>query len=173
MARLFLSLVLALAGAGRLAAFDNGGPRVIVTFFEPAHFTDVSEGFPAGSEPGRDDLLAELRSYLVRRALRHVAAGQKLTITITDVDLAGDFEPWRGPQWTDVRVVKDIYPPRIALTFLLTDARGNLLRSGRRELTDLAFLMKLPMGFRDDRLRHEKELINDWLAAEFPVAKGQ
>ena len=41
-----------------------------------------------------------------------VPEGDKLTITFTDIDLAGDFEPWRGPQWDEVRIVKAIYPPR-------------------------------------------------------------
>jgi hypothetical protein len=35
-------------------------------------------------------------------------------------------------------------------------------------LSDLAFLMKLTGGFRDDPLRHEKALLDDWLRAEFP-----
>jgi hypothetical protein len=28
--------------------------------------------------------------------------------------------------------------------------------------------MKITMGFRDDPVRHEKALIDDWLRAEFP-----
>jgi hypothetical protein len=43
--------------------------------------------------------------------------------------------------------------------------------SGKRELRDLAFLMKITMGFRDDPLRHEKALLDDWLAEEFRASK--
>jgi hypothetical protein len=35
----------------------------------------------------------------------------------------------------------------------------------------MAFLMKLTMGFRDDPLRHEKALLDDWLSAEFHSGK--
>ena len=168
-----LLVALALAAALRLAAYDGSGPRIEVNYFEPAHFTDVRDSYPEGTDQGRDYTLGELKSYLAKQALRFVPAGQKLTITITDVDLAGDFEPWHGPQWTDVRVVKDLYPPAITLNFLLIDAQGNIVKAGKRELRDLGFLMKITMGFRDDPLRHEKALLDDWLSVEFRVAKGR
>ena len=110
---------------------------------------------------------AVIKEYLTGRAVKGLTAGQKLAITFTDVDLAGDFEPWRGGQWGDVRIVKDIYPPRLVLAFRLTDADGAIVKEGKRDLRDLAFLMKITMGFRDDPLRHEKALLDDWLSADF------
>ena len=169
--RILLWLCLAVAGAGRMLAFDSGGPRVEVAFFEPAHFTDVRDSYPIGSDQGRDATLAELKSYLVERALHCLAPGQKLTITVTDVDLAGDFEPWRGAQWGDVRVVRDIYPPCIELSFQLKDAEGTIVKSGKRTLRDLTFQMRLSLN-TDDPLRYDKGLLDDWLSAEFRPAKG-
>jgi len=163
-------LALALISAGSAAAFERTGPRVVVTYFEPGHFTDVRDSYPEGTERGRDATLAELKSYLVRRAAPYVPTGQKLTITITDVDLAGDFEPWLGPQWSDVRVVKDLYPPCIELTFQLKDAEDNIVSSGKRTLRDLGFMMKLSIN-TNDPLRHEKALLDDWLSTEFRSAK--
>jgi hypothetical protein len=97
-------------------------------------------------------------------------AGQRRALT--DVDLAGDYEPWRSGQWADVRIVKDIYPPRLTLAFRLTDAEGKVVKEGKRDLRDIAFLMKMTMGFRDDPLRHEKALLDDWLSSEWrPVKK--
>jgi hypothetical protein len=169
--RILLCLLLPVAVGVRLAAFDKNGPHVEVNFFEPAQFTDVRDSYPEGTESGREATLAELRSHLVRRLAKVIPAGQKLSVTITDVDLAGDFEPWHGPQWDSVRVVKDIYPPTIKLDVLLVDEQGNVLKSGKRELRDLAFLMKLTMGFRDDPLRHEKALLDDWIGQEFRETK--
>jgi hypothetical protein len=34
-------------------------------------------------------------------------------------------------------------------------------------LRDLAFMMKITMSFRDDPVRHEKALLDDWLNSEF------
>ena len=167
-----LAVGLALAGAGvnRAFAFGTGDKavRTTVTFSAPEKFTDVGDRFHADSE--REATLAELRSYLILRAGSYLALGQKLTITVTDVDLAGDFEPWRGSQYDDVRIVRDIYPPRIDLTFRLTDADGKVVKEGKRELRDLAFMMKLSID-QNDPLRFEKNLLDDWLREEFRSLK--
>ena len=91
-----------------------------------------------------------------------------VSFTITDIDMAGDFEPWRGPQFDDIRIIKDIYPPRIDLAFRLVDAEGNVAKEGKRELRDTAFLMRITMGTQTDTLRHEKQLLDDWMRDEFP-----
>ena len=80
---------------------------------------------------------------------------------------AGSFEPWRGPQAADVRIVRDIYPPRIDLRFKLLDADGKLLREGSRQLRDATFMMR-PDLYPNDPLRYEKTLLDDWLRAELP-----
>ena len=167
-----LAVAIALAGAGlnRAVAFGTGDNaiRTTVIFSAPEKFTDVGNSFH--SDRDRDATLAELKSYLIRRAGAFVSLGEKLTITVTDVDLAGDFEPWRGPQYDDVRIVRDIYPPRIDLTFQLTDADGKVVKEGKRELRDLAFMMKLSID-QNDPLRFEKNLLDDWLREEFRSLK--
>ncbi|MCX6954863.1 MAG: DUF3016 domain-containing protein [Verrucomicrobia bacterium] len=170
--RILLLSALALVGAGAARAIDavKGPSAVDVVYFEREKFTDVKDGFN-GTDRGRDDTLETLKEYLTKRATRGLLPGQKLSITISDVDLAGDFEPWRGSQWSEVRIVKEIYPPRIKLAFRLTDAEGTVLKQGERDLRDMAFMMKMTMGFRDDPLRHEKALLDDWLSEEFRPAK--
>lgn len=170
--RILLLSALALVGAGAAQALDpvKGPPRVDVVFFEPEKFTDVKDAY-MGSDKGRDSTLELIKEYLATRGTKALLPGQKLAITFTDVDLAGDFEPWRGGQWGDVRIVKDIYPPRLALAFRLTDAEGKVVKEGKRDLRDLSFMMKITMGFRDDPLRHEKALLDDWLSAEFRPEK--
>lgn len=152
------------------AATQNTKPivaeRAEVAFVAPENFTDVRDSY-TGTDSGRDAVLDELRTYMLDEARRLVPAGCKVFISVTDVDLAGDYEPWRGPRWDDVRIVKDIYPPRINLSFRLTDANGQLLKEGKRELRDNAFLMRITTTFRDDPLRHEKTLIDDWFRSEF------
>ncbi len=161
-------LLLALLAAAALPAAPapDSPERVRVEFRDPAAFVDAAERFPG--DPRDTGHLDRLRDHLVRAAEPRLPAGHRLEVTFTAVDLAGEFEPWRGPQWGDVRIVRDLYPPRLGLEFRLVDAAGRVVRTGRRELSDLAFLMKLTGGFRDDPLRHEKALLDDWLRAEFP-----
>ncbi|MGC4072763.1 MAG: DUF3016 domain-containing protein [Nibricoccus sp.] len=144
--------------------------RVEVVYVNPEKFTDVKTS-EIGLERDRDHILAQIKDFLVERATKQVPEGQKLVISISDIDLAGDFEPWRGPQFTDVRVVKDLYPPRVNLSFKLTDASGTVVEEGERQLRDLSFQMTATPAFSSDSLRYEKALLDNWLRDEFPKSK--
>jgi len=133
-----------------------------VEFVKPDSFTDVgSRHAPSNAA----DVLATLRDHLVREASRELPDGHALHVWITDVDLAGDFEP-QQPYVNEVRIVKDIYPPRIDLSFRLVDAGGKVLKEGERKLRDPAFLLR-GAGNSSDALRFEKLLIDRWLNDEF------
>lgn len=148
--------------AGRAAPPPAGG-NVDVVFFEPKKFTDVRDRAMGNYED--TSYLDQLRDHLVAQARPIVPVGGTLAVTFTDVDMAGDFEPWRGFRWDEIRVVKEIYPPRIQLAFRLTDASGEIVKEGKRDLRGLSLMTK---GFADDTLRHEKALLDDWLRSEFP-----
>jgi hypothetical protein len=168
-------LLTALLGVLPLAATRAATPqaatagRAEVAFFEPEKFTDVKDTYMGDYE--RTTYLDQIRDHLVDRAKTYVPEGHTLSVTFTDIDMAGDFEPWRGPRFDDIRIVKDMYPPRLVFTFQLTDAAGNIVKQGKRDLRDMAFLMKISMTFRDDAVRHEKALLDDWLREEFPRAR--
>ncbi|MDF9832382.1 hypothetical protein M2103_000592 [Ereboglobus sp. PH5-5] len=147
-------------------AAADANKTVNVVFNNPGKFTDVKTS-SMDSEKDRDFLLEQIKEYIQERAPRHMADGQTLSITINDFDMAGDYEPWHGPRVQDIRIIKDIYPPRIDLEFKLTDAGGNVLSEGTRQLRDLNFMMITPGISPNDTLRHEKNLINNWLGAEF------
>ena len=151
----------------------DAGKTVTVTFSDPEKFTDVKRSDTV-FDKDRDDLLSQIKEHLVESAPKRMAAGQSLAITITDVDMAGDFEPWRGPAMHDIRIIRDIHPPRIVLSFKLADASGALVAEGTRRLLDLSFMMRLSPVSGDDTLRYEKALLDDWLAAEFAApGKGR
>lgn len=147
----------------------DAASRVEVAFDHPEKFKDVRES-SMQSDKDRDHLLGQIQSYVEEQAQRLVAPDQKLTITFTEIDMAGDFEPWRGPQWSDIRVVKDIYPPRIDLSYKLTDGSGAVLREGTAQLRDLMFTSRMTMD-RNDPLRIEKDLLRDWLRSEFKAPR--
>ncbi|MDI1318859.1 MAG: DUF3016 domain-containing protein [bacterium] len=170
----FLALLLGTA-TGALYAADKPVPAdspVKVVFDHPENYTDLKDsGMDMDNARGREYFLPLLKEHLEKEAGRRLAPGQKLIITFTDIDLAGDFEPWRGPQLSDVRIVKEIYLPRLKLTFQLTDADGRVSKEGERKLTDLAYQMRITRAFRDDPLRYEKDILDDWLQLEFAARK--
>lgn len=148
-------------GSSFIASAQGDRPAVEVEFQQPDEFTDLtSEWLDDRADPG---YLEELRRHIERTASNRLAPGQRLRVTITDIDMAGDFEPERGAQNQDVRIVKSIYPPRIDLTFTLTDAVGNVLEQGERKLRDQAFDWNIRPTMRNDPLRHEKTLLDDFI----------
>ena len=92
-------------------------------------------------------------------------------MTFTDIDLAGDYEPARGPTIGNIRIVKEIYPPRMKLSFRLTDANGEVLKQGDRELSDLNFMRTAIPAFSNDPYRYEKTMLENWLDREFRAEK--
>jgi hypothetical protein len=177
--RLYFASLLGLGAAGMLLAAtpvsapasqaDKTDQRVEVIFDHPEKFTDV-KGDSMDSPKGRDIMLDQIRDFLVQSGAELFPAGQKLAITFTDIDLAGEYEPWRGAQWSDVRIVKDIYPPRFNFSYKLTDAAGNVLKEDKVELRDLSFMMRMTIS-RDDPLRFEKDILGDWVRSIVPRKK--
>jgi hypothetical protein len=157
----FVLALLPLAGAAQ--GIDEG--RVSVHWTDPGGFAEA--GPNAGMRPQQpEEWLVPLARHLAARAGRMLPERERLEVTITDVKRAGSVEPWRRPPLDEVRVVKRLYPPHITLSFVLRDAGGNVLREGTRELHDPAFLDRGTIN-RNDPLRYEKRLLDDWLRREF------
>ncbi len=170
----FLLAVLGLIAGGALRADDTKAapaPRVDVVYVNPEKFTDVKDNYFFPDE-GRDEYLSTLKQHIETHANKYIPAGQHLALRITDVKMAGDFEPLRGPNAGQIRIIKDIDPPRINLEFKLTDANGKVLKEGVRKISDINFLSTINPYFPDDTLRYEKKLIDDWFYNEFGEAKN-
>jgi len=162
------STVVLLGGAASIghAAGVPGEParqgNVEVTYRDPTKFTEMQR------YPGeRADWLDDLSRHVANRASRVLPAGERLAVTITDVQLAGQLEPWRPGNLGDTRIVRDTTPPRIALTFRLESAQGALVAQGERELRDINFMTSTSAYHRGQPLSYEKTLIDDWLRKEF------
>ncbi len=143
------------------AAPAKTADNVTVTFHEPEKFTDVLEN---GSNLTSTYYLDQLRDCLLTAAAPLLARGEKLAITVTDIDLAGET---RFNQPHQIRIMKDIYVPRIALNFQLLGADGKVLKEGERKLVDLNYMMQLRRLGSDQPLYYDKQLLTSWLQAEF------
>jgi hypothetical protein len=134
--------------------------RTEVVFDHPENFTDVKDS-DLPSDRGRDDILGRIRTYLVSRSASLLPVGDSLKVTFTDIDLAGDFEPWHGPQWSDVRVVKEIYPPAFKFSYVVSDASGKVVKQGTENIRDLNFQTRVVLD-TSDSLRYEKDILGEW-----------
>lgn len=159
-----LLATLALAGLPAWAAVTPpAAGKVTVSYDHPDQFTEAKKLRSFAPNRLDDGYLKTLKAYIEDRAGKQLAPGEHLAIVVTDIDRAGNFEPWHGVRMQDVRIIKDIYPPRINLNFTLTDASGKVLREGSRKLRDPAFLSDSGYANNTDSLRYEKALLDRWL----------
>jgi len=134
-----------------------------VEFVNPESFTDAGRKYQ-GQE--REDNLERLRRHIVDQAARRLPADETLSVWVTDVDIAGYYDP-RQTFTGEVRIVKDIYPPRIKLRFQLASAEGTVLKEGERRLSDPNFLTRASR-YTTDGLGFEKTMLDSWFREEFP-----
>ena len=136
---------------------------VQVQYVHAEEFADVGN-HRFSDEQIRAAYLEQLRGHLVKQAAAALAPGEQLSVSITELDMAGEFESWRPPSG-DARIVKDVYPPRIDLSFRLAAGDGKVIKEGARKLRDPSFLLG-SNRYPDDPLRYEKALLDRWLGEE-------
>ncbi|MDE2308549.1 MAG: DUF3016 domain-containing protein [Xanthomonadaceae bacterium] len=159
-----LLAAMALLGTPAMAATTQAPANVTVSYDHPEQFTETHKVRALAPVHGDQSYLKTLKTYIERRAGRMLPPGERLDIVVTDIDRAGNFEPWRRGPLREVRIIKDIYPPRIDLRFRLLDASGKVLRDGTRKLRDPGFLADSGTPSDTDNLRYEKRLIDRWLS---------
>jgi Protein of unknown function (DUF3016) len=158
---------LACAGFVAAAVAAAAPPHVEVVYVAPEEFADVRNGYTQ-TDSARDFYLAELRRYIERQAAGRLAEGDLLRLTITDVQLAGDYQA-RRPASTNVRVVREVNPARIDLGFRLSRPDGAVVREGKRELRSTGYPVAPGLSAADP-LRYEKALLDGWLRQDLPVS---
>lgn len=159
-------LGLGLTGVTRAATSDSAAATqktspVTVIFDHPEMFSDVRDAF-IPTQKGEQGILDALSRFVQHRGAQYLPPGYHLTVTFTNIDLAGDFEPWRGSSLSDVRIMRSIYPPRFAFTYQITDPSGKIIKSGQKHLLDMDYLNKININ-NTDSLHYDKALLDDWL----------
>ena len=154
------SIMIAAAFAIAAPSAAMAAPAAVkVTFVHPERFND--DDFRYRFTPReRAAAVDELTGYIVRAAQSLLKPGQGLRVEILDFQRAGYYNPLLGNA-ANVRILKDITPPRITLRYRLTG--GGAPQAGREMLTDMNYLMNPSGRFSGDPFIYEKALLNDWL----------
>jgi hypothetical protein len=162
--RLLLAALTALFCAQVFAAAPP--TRIQVTWAPTEKLAEVKDNQLGRGWLRPEEWMRQLGIELQRTGERTLPAGQQLQVTINDIKLAGSFEPWRRPGLEDVRILKDIYPPRVDLHYKLLASDGSTIREGDSKLRDAAYLMRSDIRSTDP-LRFDKRLLDDWMRKEF------
>lgn len=169
LAGLICVLPLHVTGAPRTVT-DPQAPRalpadgaVAVRWNDPRTFTELRNSRNR-FEAERGDWVQQLAEHLRRTATKELQPGQALDVTLLDIKRAGDYEPWHGVRASDIRIMRDIYPPTIVLAYTLKGANGGILAEGEATLRDSGYLHGgTGLQSSSDPLRYEKKLLDDWI----------
>jgi hypothetical protein len=159
-----MSLALCLA-TSTMPAFAG---TVIVSFVSPENYSDANLWGGYGPTAERWTL-DEFGRYFEILGARYLGPQQVLKLDILNIDLAGKFEWWHRNAY-DLRVLRDVYPPRFTLHYTLFEG-GQKLTERQETVSDQNYLGNPGIYFRtSDPLRFEKAMLADWFRARFEVS---
>jgi hypothetical protein len=111
---------LALLTAGALTSPVYAG-EVSITWQTPEKYTDIRPSSET-REAFQERVTKELGQVFYRSG-KKLPDDVKWEITVTDVDLAGDVHPMMRGTANDIRVIREIYWPRMSLSYRMTDGK--------------------------------------------------
>jgi Protein of unknown function (DUF3016) len=137
--------------------------NVRIDYVHPERFTDFriqGLGSPQSAQLFSDELARYLSPVVAR-----LAPGSTLTLRFTDIDLAGRYEPWRGPEFNNIRFVRDdVAPLRMYFDYQLVDGKG--VKAGSKAIADVDYQQRFGIAYRStsstDRLFYEKQELKRW-----------
>lgn len=141
-----------------VAALSAG--TVSVNFVLPENYTDAAYRSPYGNARERAAVMEDIRHHFQALASRRLPDGYALDIDVLDIDLAGQFEPWRFPGY-DLRVVRDVTWPRMTLRYTLHQGE-TVVASGEQRIADQNFNFGVNIYASYDPLRYEKAMMDRW-----------
>lgn len=106
-------------------------------------------------------LFESLTANLNKQASKLLKPNQKLEMTVTDVDLAGDMRPTFGATVNDLRVIKEVYPPRITFNYQIVE-NNQVIVAGDEKLTDMGFMSGV-QSLNDKPFVYENTMLTNWL----------
>ncbi|NKF24572.1 DUF3016 domain-containing protein [Solimonas marina] len=139
--------------------------NTVVKYIHPEHFVDAADsGFGGTASPV---VLAEMTSVFQDLGAQYISAGEQLTLDVTDIDLAGRYQP--GPNagdWT--RVMTDADWPRMSLHYTLTQD-GKVLSQGDASISDMSYLSHAGKrsNSSDDKFYYERTMLDRWFKKTF------
>lgn len=162
---LLIAGVLGMTSSQVLARAD-----VEIIWENPEDYTDVKAANESRKR-FRERTIANLEKYILKLAEK-LPDGQKLTMKVTDIDLAGQVWPASfvglGAGGNDVRLIKSIDIPRMKFDYKLTDPSGRVLQQATDfKLKDMAFQDRFNPMFDSESLRYEKNMLKGWFEEEF------
>lgn len=132
-----------------------------VTWTNADKYRDVDPG-EGHKKKFKAKVFSEFEQHFAKLAAS-LPDGQTLKVDVTDVDLAGDVRH----NMQRIRVVKDLYFPRIKFSYQVVDSSGKEISSGQENLKDMNFMMGSSLKYKNDLIGYEKKMLDEWFFDTF------
>lgn len=141
-----------------------------VDWVKPEDYSDIR---PANENRSRfhKRIFERLDEHFSELAAK-LPADQTLKVQVHNLDLAGDVRYMMGPNNSTIRVVKDIYFPKMRFSYQLVDKNDSEVTSGEADIKDMSFNTGIRNSSSTDSFYYEKEMISDWFKKTFLQPKN-
>lgn len=151
---------LLLGGALCLVMAAGQAADVKVEWQDVSKFSDVRPSNETSAE-FHQRLVKEFDEIFASLAKR-LPDNYQLIINVKDIDLAGDLRPFYRASLHDIRVMREIYWPRMSFDYELKDAQGQSLVKDSVALSDMAYLNRINFAHHSE-FKYEEQMLRDWL----------
>lgn len=151
------------------------GAFIVLSFFDSANaatskvtwtnydkYTDIRSGNESRKH-FRERIFYNFEQHFAKLA-KKLPEDQVWKIDVTNVDLAGDTNAGGIDR---LRIVKDIYFPRMKFTYQLLNSNGSEVSTAEVSLKNMSFMIGSRLRYRHDSLGYEKDMIDDWFFETF------
>ena len=132
-----------------------------VTWQNPDKYTDIDSG-----NQGKKSMLRSIDKSFSKEfseLASKLPAGYQLLVTVTDLDLAGEVDPIPSRMMDQIRVLKDIYFPKISFDYQVLSTGGVSVLEGKAlTLKDMQYLSSTRSAQSSDSYYYERKMIREW-----------
>ncbi|MDT0496093.1 DUF3016 domain-containing protein [Algiphilus sp. W345] len=161
-----MALIGSLVPGGPVWAEDAAPTAIVaVSYKNPEKFTDASDR-GLYSPRATESVMRRLTAHFQEQGAKYLAEGQTMEIEVTDIDLAGRFEPGHTPGYEDVRLLRESTWPRMEFNYVVKQGE-EIVDSGEAKLSDMSYLMHSSVSRSSDPLHHDTQMIDRWFRKHF------
>ncbi len=143
------------------AGAENTSPQVNVSWQHPEKYSDIRPS--SGTKKSYQKRVISAFDKIWADFSEKLPAGHTLQITVKDLDLAGDVNPMYRIDHSDIRVIKEIYFPRMTFDYQLLDSTGQVVVAEQDvKVKDMGFMNSSPMGLGNTEFIYEKQMLKNW-----------
>ncbi len=136
-----------------------------ITWQNPDKYSDIKSG-----NQGQKSMLRSIDKSFGKEFTELAAklpAGYQLLVTVTDLDLAGEVDPIPSRMMDQIRVLKDIYFPKITFDYQVLSAGGVAVLEGKAvTLKDMQYLSGTRSAKSSDSYYYERKMLREWFTKD-------